>query len=284
MSSVHVPISPSLLNATLIERHDLTDALSIVRIRPDGGELPPFEAGQYCTVGLPKDAQEQAAYPPNDSRRLVRRAYSIASPPHRREELELLVIRVDEGKLTSKLWELDPGARLFVDAKIRGEFTLRQVPAGKDLVMVATGTGLAPFMSILREHWHRPGWPLETANEFRRWRRLTIIHGVRMKPDLAYRAELEALAHDDPDFRYIPILSSDHGDDGWSGLRGRVQVALDPPTFRQLVGVELDPAASHVFLCGNPGMIVEVQKLLESRGFVTHSKRQPGNIHFERYW
>lgn len=284
MSSVELPISPSLFNATLIERHDLSEALSVVRIRPDGGELPPFEAGQYCTVGLPKDAQEQAAYPPNDPRRLVRRAYSIASPPHRREELELLVIRVDQGQLTTRLWELGPGARLFIDPKIRGEFTLREVPAGSDLVMVATGTGLAPYLSILREHWHRPGWPLQTASDFRRWRRYVIIHGARKEQDLAYRAELEALAHDDPDFHYIPILSGGREGDGWAGLRGRVPVALDPPTFRQIVGAELDPRTAHVFLCGNPSMITDVQKLLEGRGFITHSKRQPGNIHFERYW
>lgn len=281
-----------VFNATLISRDDLNEELSIVRVRPDGGLVPQFKPGQFCTLGWPR----QACAPPWQPKagtiatetplanrgdaaetahpRMIRRAYSIASSADQRDAVELLVVLVEKGRLTPRLWTIGVGGRIWMDSRIMGEFTLDDVPPEKDLVMVSTGTGLAPFMSMLR-----------TYRGQQRWRRLVIIHGVRRERDLAYRQELEQVCRQDRSVTYLPIVSREPEDSGWSGLRGRVQTILgDQARYLRLVGWPLDPQRCHVFLCGNPAMIQSVEALLHDRGFVTHTRRTPGNIHFERYW
>lgn len=283
-------------NATLTAREDLTDILSVVRVRPDAGRVPPFAPGQFFRLGLPRpeapatgDGEGRTGRPGSRPGRVryTRRAYSVASSPRVTDYAEFLVVRVEEGALTPRLWELDPGDRLWMDSEAKGEFTIDHAPRDADLVMVATGTGVAPFMSMLR-----------TFRGEGRWRRFVLIHGVRYAADLAYRAELEAITHEDPTVKYIPLVTrADPAENsapgggvavraisGWTGLRGRVQVALDPTTYARLVGAPLDPACCHVFLCGNPQMIDDVQAELEQHGFVTDSRQQRGNLHFERYW
>jgi len=265
------------LNATVVYRQDVTDGLAVVRVRPDGGAVPEFEPGQFATLGLPPDPVPESEPGPEAAGRrrpkMVRRAYSIASPPQVRDYLEFLVILVEGGRLTPKLWTLHEGGRLWMDNKIKGRFTLNGAPADKDLVMVSTGTGLGPFMSMLRAH--RGGT---------RWRRLVMINGVRRVADLGYREELEETARSEDSFFYIPLVSREPPDSLWPGLRGRVQQVLEDGTYGRLVGTRLDPDQCHVFLCGNPDMIRSVQASLESRGFRPHTNNSPGNIHFERYW
>lgn len=270
-----------VLNATIIDRRDLTHEISIVRIRPDAGDLPDFVPGQFIKLGLPRRAAGASATSgPGRERsgpRLVRRAYSIASSPRDRDCLEFLMVRVERGKLTPQLWELAPGGRVWMDDRAAGHFTLEPIPPGQDVVMVATGTGIAPFVSMLRTHVRE-----------QRWRRAAVINGVRYAADLAYRDELEQYAKAGLPVTYIPIVSREpepvRPGVGWSGLRGRVQSVLAPEAFASLAGFSLAPRACHVMLCGNPEMIVSVQRLLESGGFRTHAPAQPGNIHFERYW
>ena len=205
--------------------------------------------------------------------RLVRRAYSIASSPSETEALEFFVVRIERGELTPRLWEISPGGRLWMDDQAKGEFRIDYAPPDKDLVMISTGTGIAPFLSMLR-----------TYGGQNRWRRLVMINGVRYASDFAYQAELEAAVLADPSVIYIPLTTREPEGSSWSGLRGRVQTVLEPEMYRRLVGAPLDPAHCHVFLCGNPDMIDTVEQLLGARGFVTDSRTGPGNIHFERYW
>ncbi|MGD8452885.1 MAG: ferredoxin--NADP reductase [Phycisphaerae bacterium] len=269
-------MSADPLNATLIERHDLNEMLSIVRVRPDSGRVPDFTPGQFITLGLPKEIPaEVAAIRPRRPGRtpMTRRAYSIASPPGETEAYELFVVLVTEGKLTPKMWTLSEGDRLWMDEVAKGEFTLERVPAGQDLVLISTGTGIAPFMSMLR-HYRGTG----------RWRRVVLINGVRRVSDLGYRAELEAICREDASVRHVPVVSREGKADGWDGLHGRVPAVLEPETYERLVGSPLDPASCQVCLCGNPGMIDDVEALLHERGFRTQTDDQPGNIHVERYW
>lgn len=294
-------IDQDVCNATIIERQDLTPDLCIVRIRPDAGPVPDFVPGQFIKVGLPRNEQGTAAVRtgrPRCGPRLIRRAYSIASSPEQRAYIELLIVLVDYGKLTPRLWSLEEGGRIWMDDRVAGRFTLEPVPPEKDVVMVSTGTGIAPFVSMLRTYAAQP-----------RWRRAVVINGVRYAADLAYRQELEALARSNARITYLPIVSrepeahehdqaeqqegfpSPHGTRQtaapvlpWTGLRGRVQRVLDPRVYETLVGAVLAPSACHVMLCGNPDMIVSVQGMLEEQGFHVHSPTQPGNIHFERYW
>jgi ferredoxin/flavodoxin---NADP+ reductase len=239
--------------------------------------VPAFLPGQFIKLGVLRDEQESAALArigrPRAGPRLVRRAYSIASSPNERDFIELLVVRVETGKLTPRLWLMDVGSRVWMDDQISGRFTLESIPPGKDIVMVATGTGVAPFVSMLRTHVDEPPW-----------RRVVLVNGVRYVADLGYRAEFEQMARAHANMRYIPLVSREAEGASWTGLRGRVQQVLEPHAFESLTGFSLDPAHCHVMLCGNPDMITSVQADLEHRGFCTHSSTEAGNIHFERYW
>lgn len=262
------------LNATLIEREDLTDELAIFRIRYDDGEVPDFIPGQFTTLGFVADDQP----PPRPGRpprvKLIRRAYSIASSPLTRDHLEFYVVEVEDGKLTPRLWNLKPGSRLFMDRRISGHFTLEGVPDGKDLIMISTGTGLAPYVSMLK-----------TYRGTGRWRKFIIIHGTRLCCDLGYQAELERIAGDDPSVIYLPTCTREPEGSIWNGMRGRVHLALEPDFYQKLVGSPLTPEQCHVFLCGNPQMIDECESQLTARGFAVRNRQNPdGNIHFERYW
>jgi ferredoxin--NADP+ reductase len=249
--------------------------LAPLRVRPDSGEAPPFQAGQFIALGLPRDPDQPVIerVPGRTRVPMIRRPYSIASPMNSRETLEFFLVLVEGGALTPKLWPLVPGTRLWLNDKVKGDFTLDGAPQGKDLVMVSTGTGIAPYMSMLRSYGGQG-----------RWRRFIMINGVRRVSDLGYREELEELARRDPAFLYIPCVSREPQDSGWCGACGRVQGILEPQHFERLTGVPLDARQCHVFLCGNPQMIADVSAILTERGFAKHTRRQPGNLHFERYW
>ena len=255
-------------NATITYREDLSDELCIVHIRPDSGEIPEFVPGQYAELAIP-DAPDET----QPKKKLIRRAYSIANPPRIRDYLEFYVVLVPDGYFTPKLWELREGDPIWLGPKIKGKFTLDPAPPGKDLVMVSTGTGIAPFVAMLHEYQHTD-----------RWRRFIIIHGTRMAIDLGYRETLEKIAAEDPTVVYIPTVTREPESTGWAGPRGRVNTIFENGTYEQYVGNSLTSEECHVFLCGNPDMIDTVQALLEQKGLRPHSKKNPGNIHFERYW
>ncbi len=270
--------SPSPYNATLLERRDIHEALAIFKVRYDAGEHPGFEPGQFTTLGLVDPANPDAPPPAAGSRRrgpkMIRRAYSIASPATTKDHLAFYAVHVNDGKLTTMLWQLKPGDPLFMDTKIKGEFTLNNIPDGKDLVMVGTGTGLGPFISMLN-----------TYRAAGRWRKLILIEGCRFARDLGYFDQLTRIAAEDESIVYLPTVTREPDDTPWLGLRGRVQNILDPENFNKLAGTPLDPAQCHVLLCGNPAMIDQTSADLTDQGFVTRDRHHPdGNLHFERYW
>lgn len=258
----------SVLNATIVQRHDVTEQLAIIKVQPDAGAVPEFEAGQFINLALPAVGRGPSRDSPARATArvpLTRRSYSIASPPSVRDHVELFLVLVEQGRLTPRLWDIPEGGRVWMDDTCAGSFTLDGVERDKNLVMVATGTGIAPYVSMLRQYQNT-----------RRWRSVTVIHGVRYAADLGYREELEALARRDDTVRYLPIASREPEGSAWRGPRGRVTTTLG--------SLELDPRDTHVFLCGNPAMIDDARKLLEPRGFVADDRDKPGNLHFERYW
>lgn len=247
-------------NARLSERVDVNDSLAIFRVVPDSGIVPAFEPGQFTNLGLPGQPS-------------MRRAFTIASAPAERRHLEFYVNRVDDGRFTPLLWQLEPSAPLWLDSRVYGRFTLEEIAADADLLMIGTGTGIAPYLAMLRAYAH-----------VERWRRCLLLESARRSVDLGYRSELEALAARDPRFGYRPTLTREPEGSGWSGLRGRVQTWLDPARFEDLAGAPLDPSRWHVFLCGNPAMIADVTQLLAPLEFHPHHRHRPGRIHAERYW
>jgi ferredoxin--NADP+ reductase len=264
---------PTPLNAHLIERHDLNEALILFRATYDELEVPPYIPGQFVNLGLPPRAPELAT----GKSGLVKRPYSVSSIPGE-NSVEFFVRLVDEGALTPEIWKCRAGDPIWMDERFLGKFTLEQLPdepgpGERDVVMISTGTGLAPFMSMLRAHREDP-----------LWRRLVMINGVRIESDLGYREELEALERDADWFRYLPMLSRDKDNTAWTGLRGHVGSVIVPELYEKLVGAPLVPETCQVMLCGNPAMIDEIQQTLEARGFSRHTRKNPGQIHLERYW
>lgn len=270
-------IQKAIFNATVVDREDHHEEQAIFRVKYDDQAIPEFRPGQFCTLGLPQldEAGEPIVAQRTGRLKMLRRAYSIASSPKESDYLELFIVKVDDGAFTPRLWELRAGDPVWMDPRIMGEFTMEDVPDGKDLVMVSTGTGLAPFVSMM-----------DTHRGTNRWRKLVIINGCRYAPDLGYQDKLEKAAAEDPSIVYLPHCTREAEDSDWTGLRGRIQPILsDEANFEKLTGgVTYDPQQLHLFLCGNPEMIEQVQEMFEARGFVTQTKKTPGNIHFERYW
>ncbi len=256
------------LNATLVRREEVTPELARFFVRPDR-PAESFHPGQYVALGLPGSAPRWDQYPdeevPQAPEKLVKRAYSIGSSPQNPEELEFYVALLPQGALTARLAALKNGDRLFIAPKITGTFTLDGVPPSASLILISTGTGLAPYMSMLR-----------TPSTWQEGRAITVIHGVRYPQDLAYRDELEKFSQC-PGFKYLAIASRAGAD--WGGPRGHVQTF-----FKHGGEVELDAQRDHVFLCGNPAMIDDMERLLLASGFTVHSKKNPGNLHLEKYW
>lgn len=252
-------------NATLIERIELSNELQVIRVLPDSG-VPIFEPGQYAELALLDHTQNPVTH-------IDRRAYSIASAPSEKKYLEFYLVLVPGGILTPHLLKLPLGGRLWVGPKIKGKFTLGAAPTGKDFVFVATGTGLAPFVSMLREY-----------KDLNRWNRAVIIHGARHQADLGYVDELTQLSTQYSNIFYIPTLTREEKNSSWTGHRGRILSVLEDAHFGKATGFDPHPETTHFFLCGNPDMINSMEARLVSLGFKLHSKKDPGNIHFESYW
>lgn len=258
-----------MLNATLVKRIDITPELAIFRIRPDRG-IDEFLPGQYVALGLPGSSPRSPHFPPeievHAPDKIIKRAYSIGSPPAEKEYLEFYIAIVPTGALTSRLAVLREGDRLFAAPKITGTFTLHGVPTDRNLVLVSTGTGLAPFMSMI-----------QTPETWSPSRRITVVHGVRYATDLAYREEIRQLQARYPNLAYHAFVSREEARPGIFE-RGYVQSIFTAEGF------EVHPDRDHVFLCGNPAMIEDVERLLTGRGYVVHSKKTPGSLHLEKYW
>lgn len=257
-----------MLNATIKNRIDITPELVVFQITPDGG-VSDFKPGQYVAVGLMGSAPRPAHFPPERETpkpdKIVKRAYSIGSSPTEKGFLEFYIAIVPDGTLTSRLVMLKPGDRVYVAPKVVGDFTLDEVPSDANLVFVSTGTGIAPFISMLR-----------TKGTCSQNRKIALIHGVRFNKDLAYRDELAQYAREFPGFSYHPVVSREQPISG--GTKGHAQSLFHNNT------VTTDPTKDHVFLCGNPAMVEEVEKLLLGKGYTVHSKKAHGSLHLEKYW
>jgi len=266
------------LNAVVSQRIDVAPGLMVLHVAPDQGVLPEFEPGQFAVVGLPATAPRTPLSDPEEPRqgpdRLIRRAYSIASPSLPGHHLELFLTLVRSGELTPRLFALQPGSRLWLGPKITGLFTLADVPADQHLVLVATGTGLAPYMSMLRTR-------LSGGSK----RRVAVLVGARHSWDIGYQAELRTMQRLVPEFTFLPIVSRPAEEPTpWSGATGHVQSLWTGGALEEAWGFRPTAADTHVFLCGSPAMIEGMERLLGAEGFRLHEKGAPGQVHAEKYW
>ena len=265
-----------LYNATVIGREEINPQLVILRVRPDA-EMFNFKPGQFGVLGLPGSAprvvESTPEEVPSDPDKLIRRAYSIASSSLEKRYVEFYLTLITSGQLTPRLFALKHGSRVFLGPKASGIFTLDRVAPEKAVVMVATGTGLAPYISMLRTM---------LVNDSQR--RFVVLHGARYGWDLGYRGELESLARLRPNFTYIPSITRPDQDPHFHGHTGRIQALVEQGVLEKESGIVLDPAQAEVFLCGNPDMVNLVKGLLEAKGFAAKNGKEPATIHVEEYW
>ena len=263
-------------NATVIGREEINPQLVILRVRPDAA-LFDFRPGQFGVLGLlgsaPRVPEAAAEEPVSEPDKLIRRAYSIASSSVERRYVEFYLTLVTSGQLTPRLFDLRHGSRVFLGPKASGVFTLDRVAADKSVILVATGTGLAPYISMLRTM---------LVNDSQR--RYVVLHGARYSWDLGYRGELESLARLRPNLSYLPAITRADQDPHFNGRVGRLQTLLEQGVVEQDSGVALDPSRAEVFLCGNPEMVKAVKTILETKGFTAGHGKEPGSIHIEEYW
>jgi ferredoxin--NADP+ reductase len=204
--------------------------------------------------------------------RMVRRAYSIASESRADEFLEFYLTVVMSGELTPRLFNLKIKDRVYVGPKAVGVFTLDKAP-GKHILMIGTGTGLAPYMSMLRSELVCNG-P----------RQFVVVHGARYSWDLGYRTELTGLARHCGNFHYIPVITRPQEDITWRGRSGYLQNLIASNAIEQDTGLALTPDNFDIFLCGNPGMIATVIEWAGIQGFVRDRGHEIGTLHTEEYW
>lgn len=266
------------LNAVVTQKIEVAPGLIILRLVPDNWELPEYKSGQFTVLGLPGTAPRHAfsddEEPLSNPHKLIRRAYSVSSAAVNREYVEFYITMVRSGALTPRIFALEPGNRIFLSAKFTGVFTLEMVRPQSNIVLLATGTGLAPYMSMLRQDL--------PCNEDRKY---VVVHGARHSWDLGYRSELNTLMHLCQNFTYIPAITRpDKEHIPWGGQTGYIQDLWKSGVIFEKAGLAPDPARTHVFLCGNPSMIDSMLERLEGEGYQEHSKKSPGQVHLERYW
>ncbi|MEW6239126.1 MAG: ferredoxin--NADP reductase [Candidatus Omnitrophota bacterium] len=266
-------------NAKISQRIDISPGLAIFRVVPDES-LFAFKPGQYSVLGLKrKEARAPGSDPDveesqnKDPEEMILRAYSIASSSVDKEFVEFYVAQVESGELTPRLFNLKNGDPLYLGPKAAGIFTLDQVPQGQHVFLIATGTGLAPYISMVR-----------TQLRDHPDRLFVVLHGARHSWDLGYRDELNSLARYFPNLKYFPSISNPKGDVTWKGLAGRVQIFIENDFVEQAIGRKITPDDFHIFLCGNPAMIETVIAMMEERGFRKGTRQESGNIHIEEYW
>lgn len=240
-------------SAIIVARRDPAPDLFVIRIRIDA-HLE-FRSGQYVTLGLYLNGK------------IIERPYSISSSPAE-DEVELFIERVPSGELSDPLSRLDVGSEVIVRRRTKGLF-LRETPTvGGPQLFVATVTGIAPFVSLVRsvaararsEHWS-PG-------------PIIAIQGAARFEELGYAEELTMLQRDCDWFTYIPTVSRPWEDLAWVGELGRVEDVLRK--HADAYGVR--PGNGEVFLCGHPGMIAAARAIMRRAGFGDVA------IHEEQYW
>ncbi|MDQ1208494.1 ferredoxin--NADP+ reductase [Acinetobacter baylyi] len=220
-----------------------------------------FSAGQFARIGLKvKDD-------------LVVRAYSIVSSPFD-ETLEFFSIVVPDGAFTSNLQHLKIDDELYLEKIPYGFLTLAryQLPLPQDLWLLATGTGLAPFISMLQDF-----------STWENYQHIYLVYSVRSAAELAYVEKIHEIAASFGEghrgFKFIPVVTRDPH----AALHERLPVLIENGELEKAANHTLNPASSHVMLCGNPQMVEDTKEALKRRG-LSMNRRGEGNIAVENYW
>jgi ferredoxin--NADP+ reductase len=264
------------LNGVVTQVLQVSPIMRVIRIAPVNWELPEFKAGQYVAIGLPAsyprcpEATEE--YEKHEDTKLIRRAYSIASSSSAKQYLEFYITLVHSGSLTPRIFNLKIGDKVFVGSKFVGMFTLDEISSEQNIVLIGTGTGLAPYMSMLR------------SDALQREGKIVVIHGASNSWDLGYSSELNLLQSLASHFTYIPTITEPKKElIPWTGHTKFIQDLWEEGVIEKTWGFKPTPENTHIFLCGNPRMTQGMTECLEKEGFVEHTRKTPGQIHVEKF-
>lgn len=221
-------------------------------------EIEPYQAGQFTKIGLEINGVT------------VGRPYSLVNPPHS-QPLEFYYIEVPGGPLTPHLAKLKPGDSILVAPRANGFMILDEIPQARHLWLIATGTGVGPFLSIL-----------STEKPWERFEQVVLVYAVRSLSELSYQERIaQVLATHAGQFVFIPFVSREATD---FALPGRIPQAIIDGRLEARAGIKISAEDSQVMLCGNPQMVEDTTNLLAGRGLKKHKRKDPGQITVENYW
>lgn len=244
------------------KRHWTTSLFSLQVAAPE----VTFVAGQFGRIALP--ALPDPEQPVTET--MVGRPYSFVNPPHLQPH-EFYFIVVPGGPLSPRLAQLEVGDPVWLAPRANGFFSIGEVASADVLWCLSTGTGIGPFLSMLR-----------TDDAYAKFERVVLVHAVRHPEELTYRAEIAAIAQARAGaFTYIPIVSREAHPEA---LPGRIPALIADGRLEARAGIALSPENAHAMLCGNPAMVEETQALLATRGMRRHRRREPGHVTVETYW
>lgn len=243
------------IEGTVIGQRQWTDRLYSLQVKVD---LPNFEAGQFAKLALAVNGE------------MVARPYSFVNAPKERPH-EFYYIVVPEGPLSPALAKLEPLDNIYFAPNPSGFLVLSEVPDCERLWMLSTGTGVGPFLSILK-----------TETPWKRFKKIVLVHAVRHGVELTYRDQIEPLLAAHPE--QLQLISFVSREEHPGALPGRIPEAITDGRLEKAAGLPITPDNTHVMMCGNPDMISAVTALLKTRGMKKHRRRDPGHITVENYW
>ncbi|MGC8580755.1 MAG: ferredoxin--NADP reductase [Thermoplasmata archaeon] len=229
---------PTKYNVKLIEKIQAGDSIYILRFERGNGWDFDYQPGQFVTAYIPREEKDKP---------MLMRSYSIASSPSNKKFFELCVKKVEGGPGSTYLCTREVGDIVEFTAPL-GKFTMKNTP-NKHMFMVATGTGIAPFKSMIEYIYETNSMP---------GKEIWLFFGARTQKDLVYKELFENLASKHKNFHYIPSLSREGMDTGWKGERGHIEIALE----KHLT----EPKNTDIYICGLPYMVNETIELGEKKG------------------
>lgn len=242
------------LQGKIIQRHQWTDDLFSLRFE---APVAAFKAGQFVLIALDIDGER------------IKRAYSLVNAPDEKL-LEIYFNVISNGPLTPRLAKLMSGDTLWVSNSASGLLILDELPEAKNLWLMATGTGVGPFLSLLK-----------TAELWSRFKKIVLCHSVQRAKELTYSELISSLREKHPNqFSYVPFVTRETLP---NTLGKRIPLTIASSELEQYTGVSLTADDSHVMLCGNVAMINDVSEELGKRGMRRHKRREPGHISTEKY-
>jgi ferredoxin--NADP+ reductase len=248
-------MSGKWVEGRVIENRHWTEALFSLRV---AAPRLPFEAGQFVRIALQVEGAQ------------IARPFSFVNSPQD-PVMEFYGIVVPEGPLSPRLARLAPGDALQVATNPAGFLVLSEIPEAQSLWLISTGTGIAPFLSML-----------QTETPWKRFRNVVLVHAVRHARELVYRDLIGEKSIQKPgQLRYVTMVSRESAP---GSLAGRIPAALRDGRLEAAAGVTLSPETSQVLLCGNPDMLTDTAAALVERGMRKHRRRAPGHITVESFW